>query len=146
MTLERLITTFIYIGKIPFAPGTCGSLVAAIIWFFIPINYLIQLLIIVILFFIGLYASKVVAFNLKNSDPSEIVIDEVIGMWIALFMIPHNIKLFIIAFLIFRFFDIIKPSFIFHIQKFSRGWGIMLDDIIAGLFTLLIIIGIGSIS
>ena len=66
-------------------------------------------------------------------------------MGISLFMLPHNIVLYVIAFLLFRLFDILKPSFIYQVQDFPGGWGIMLDDVIAGIFTLGIVTGIASI-
>ena len=67
-------------------------------------------------------------------------------MGISLFMLPHNLDLYLIAFILFRFFDILKPSFIYQVQNLPGGWGIMLDDVLAGLFTLAIISGIAFIS
>jgi len=76
-------------------------------------------------------------------DPSEIVIDEVSGMWISLFMIPQNYILFIIGFILFRFFDIKKLWIIDKVQYYPGGIGIMADDILAGIFTrILLLIGV----
>ena len=80
-----------------------------------------------------------------NPDPEEIVIDEVVGMSISLFMLPKSITIYVIAFLIFRILDIFKPSFIYRIQKLSNGWGIMLDDVFAGVFSWLICQGLVTI-
>ena len=66
-------------------------------------------------------------------------------MSIALFMLPHNLILYLLAFFIFRILDIFKPSFIYEIQKLPYGWGIMLDDVIAGIFTWITCQGIKTI-
>ena len=145
MILWELVATFFYVGKLPVAPGTFGSLVALIIWLFLPITASAQLSMLILLFILGIYSSHKVAIYLQVHDPSEVVIDEVVGMGISLFMLPHNIVLYVIAFLLFRLFDILKPSFIYQVQDLPGGWGIMLDDVIAGIFTLGIVTGIASI-
>ena len=101
---------------------------------------------ILILFILGVYSSNKVAEGLNDHDPSEVVIDEVVGMGISLFMLPHNLELYLLAFILFRIFDIIKPSFIYHIQNLPGGWGIMLDDVLAGLFTFALVNGIATIT
>ena len=85
------------------------------------------------------------AETLNDPDPSEVVIDEAVGMGISLFMLPHNLTIYSLAFVLFRSFDIFKPSFIYRIQNFPGGWGIMLDDVLAGFFTLAIATGFLSI-
>jgi len=145
MNLWRFVATFFYLGKLPIAPGTWGSLGALFLWLFLPITTFVHLSVILILFVMGVYSSHKVAKYLKVHDPSEVVIDEALGMGISLFMLPHNLVLYMIAFLLFRFFDILKPSFIYQVQILPGGWGIMLDDVLAGLFTLAIVSGIASI-
>ena len=145
MTPWRIVATFFYLGKLPIAPGTWGSLGALFLWLFLPITTSVHLSVILTLFVLGVYSSHKVAKYLKVHDPSEVVIDEAVGMGISLFMLPHNWVLYLIAFLLFRFFDILKPSFIYQIQNFPGGWGIMLDDVLAGLFTLAIVFGIAAI-
>ncbi|SVD29845.1 uncharacterized protein METZ01_LOCUS382699 [marine metagenome] len=145
MTAERVIATCFYLGKLPYAPGSAGSLGALILWFFLPLDFLIHSIMILILFIVGVYSSKKVEEELETDDPSEIVIDEVVGMGISLFMLPHSVILYFLAFCIFRVFDIFKPSFIFHVQNLPGGWGVMLDDVLAGVFTLTIITGLSSI-
>jgi phosphatidylglycerophosphatase A len=134
------IATLGYIGKLPMFPGTWASLVTLFLWLFIPVKAAIQLPVIIFLIIIGLHSSKIASKVLKKKDPSEVVIDEAIGMSIGLFMIPPNLFLYFLAFILFRYFDIIKPSFIYHVQKINNGWGIILDDILAGLFTLSIVL------
>ena len=80
-----------------------------------------------------------------DHDPSEVVIDEAVGMGISLFMLPHSLVLYLLAFFLFRFMDIFKPSFIYRIQNLPGGWGIMLDDVLAGIFTFALVTGFSSL-
>ena len=105
----------------------------------------IQTLIIIILFYIGLLSSNKLSHQIGDPDPAEIVIDEALGISISLFMLPKNIIIYTIAFFIFRILDIFKPSFIYRVQKLSKGWGIMLDDVFAGIFSWLICQGLVTI-
>ena len=145
MNMWQFIATFCYLGKLPLAPGSWGSLGALILWVFLPPSYALQMMVIIILFSIGVISSKKMADAMGDHDPSDVVIDEAVGMGISLFMLPHNLGLYVTAFLLFRLFDILKPSFIYQVQNLPGGWGIMLDDVIAGIFTLGIVTGIASI-
>lgn len=145
MIFWKTCATLFFIGKVPFFPGTWGSLFTLFLWLLVPLKVAIQLPLIILLIILGLYSSNIIAIALNKKDPSEIVIDEAIGMSIALFMIPHDFILYTLAFILFRYFDIMKPSFIYHIQRFEGGWGIVLDDIIAGLLTLSIVMTISII-
>ena len=145
MTIWRFAATFFYLGKLPFAPGSWGSLGALALWLFLPLSYAVHLAVILILFILGVYSSNKVAEDMDDHDPSEVVIDEVVGMGISLFMLPHSLGLYILAFILFRFFDILKPSFIYRLQNLPGGWGIMLDDVLAGLFTLAVVTGLSSL-
>ena len=145
MTVWRFAATFFYLGKLPFAPGTWGSLGALLLWLLLPISFSIHLSVIVFLFVLGVYSSNKMAKYLNDHDPSEVVIDEAVGMGISLFMLPHSFGLYLLAFVLFRIFDVLKPSFIYRVQDLPGGWGIMLDDVLAGLFTLAIVHGIASI-
>jgi len=78
----------------------------------------------------------------KNSDPGFIVIDEVVGMMISLYLLPKFFSTYLLAFILFRFFDILKPSIIYRSQNLKFGTGIMMDDIISGILSLLIVMGI----
>ena len=132
--------TFFYVGKINYAPGTVASLITALLWFcFIPHNYIFQLYLIFALLIISLFLCYQYSLDNTVEDPSFIVIDEVVGMSIALFMVPQKIVFYSIAFIIFRFLDITKPLFISSSEKVNNGIGIVLDDIISGVLTLLIL-------
>ena len=142
MSVWRFAATFFSLGKLPFAPGSWGSLGALLLWLLLPISFSIHLSVIVFLFVLGVYSSNKMAKYLNDDDPSEVVIDEAVGMGISLFMLPHSFGLYLLAFILFRIFDIYKPLFIYRIQNLSGGWGIMLDDVIAGLFTFALVNGI----
>ena len=145
MTVWRFAATFFYIGKLPFAPGSWGSLGALAFWLFLPLSFSVHLAVILILFILGVYSSNKVSEDLADHDPSEVVIDEAVGMGISLFMLPHSLELYILAFILFRVFDIFKPSFIYRIQNLPGGCGIMLDDVLAGFFTLAVVTGLSSL-
>ena len=145
MTVWRFAATLFFLGKLPFAPGSWGSLGALLLWLLLPISFSIHLSVIVFLFVLGVYSSNKMAKYLNDHDPSEVVIDEAVGMGISLFMLPYSFGLYLLAFVLFRIFDVLKPSFIYRVQDLPGGWGIMLDDVLAGLFTFAIVNGIASI-
>ena len=145
MIIWRFVATFFYLGKLPFAPGSWGSLGALLLWLLLPVTFSVHLSVIIILFVLGVYSSNKVAEDLDDHDPSEVVIDEVVGMGISLFMLQHSFGLYLLSFILFRVFDILKPSFIYRIQNLSGGWGIMLDDVLAGLITFALVNGIAII-
>ena len=135
----NFLISFFYVGYVKYAPGTIASLIMLIIFFFIPNVFEIQLSILTLLLLLGFilcyYHSKI---SLEK-DPSFIVIDEIVGMSISLFMLPKIFILYLISFILFRCLDIFKPFFINKSQKIDIGIGIMLDDIISGIITLCII-------
>lgn len=145
--ISKLISTVLGAGYSPLAPGTAGSLVAFIIFWLLPqINIFVWLFAIILLFFVGVCTATATereqiekVGNERGHDPSIIVIDEFVGMLIALVAIPHNIYFMIAAFMLFRLFDIVKPFPINISQKLPRGWGVMIDDVIAGIYSNMLI-------
>jgi len=135
------LASFFYIGYIPGAPGTWASLLATIIWLLLPVeSRIIQLVIVGSAFLIGIYVAGLSEIQSGVIDPSYVVIDEVAGMWLALLLIPkiqypHYLILVTLAFIMFRIFDITKLFPINKLEQMSGGFGIMIDDIAAGLFT-----------
>jgi len=133
--LSKLICTGMGLGLIPLAPGTFGSLGGLAIGFIIkqyadqPNLYLV--LLIVLFMLAGVYCSNKIIPE-WGLDPSRIVIDEIVGMWISMLFLPNNIIVLLAAFVLFRLFDIYKPLFIRKFEAFPLGWGIMLDDVVAG--------------
>ena len=137
--IYKSIITFFFVGNIQFAPGTIASMFAMLVWFFIPLNLFIQLSIILILLLLALFLCYIHSTESDIKDPSYIVIDEVIGMFISLFMLPKQLSFYLLAFMLFRIFDILKPSIIYNAQDLKYGAGILADDILAGLFTIIIL-------
>ena len=140
-SIARLISSVGYIGRVPLAPGTAGSFAAFCAWYFIfPIlktPYFIFLTLII--FFGGVYTSKLTEKQLATHDPSEIVIDEWVGQWISLWWLELSFFWGLIVFFIFRIFDIWKPWPANKLDLIPHGWGVMLDDVAAGIYTLLVI-------
>ena len=91
-------------------------------------------LIVIVIFLVGVIVSTIVSDEENNSDPSKVVIDEWVGMWIALLMIPNEWLWLGIAFLLFRIFDIVKVYPANRFEHLPGGWGIMMDDVVAGLY------------
>jgi len=135
---EKLIGSGFYTGFIPFAPGTFGSIVALLIYL-IPGFENPTLLLIIISLFSVLGISIGTKFEiLYGKDPKQCTIDEMVGMWISLILIPKKIWFILIVFIIWRVLDILKPFPANIAEKIKGGMGIMLDDIIAAIYTLTI--------
>jgi len=133
--LAKIIATFFGLGLFPLAPGTLASLVVVIIYkyYLFRLAWPIYLLILVLVTAFGTHSSTIYARSLNLKDPGKIVIDEVAGQMLALFLIrPDWIHLGAI-FLVFRFFDIIKPMGVKKLENLPWGWGIMADDLASGL-------------
>jgi|TARA_B100001750_G_C15467164_1_gene577710 phosphatidylglycerophosphatase A len=139
-------STCFRIGYFPLAPGTLGSLIALIAWIFLPETSIINLIIIIsIIFIIGIFSTGLLEKEYNIQDPSYIIIDEWVGMWVALLFVPNDTIWFAFAFILFRSFDILKIYPANIIEKLNGGMGIMLDDIVAGLYSGLITSGIARI-
>jgi len=146
MKIKEFIFTAFYAGYSPVAPGTAGTLVAMALYilenlifseqdqaFLNMINFIFVLLIIYPSIKLGDAAEKFY----KSKDPQQVVLDEVLGYWIAILFIPFSFTFAVMAFVLFRIFDIIKPFPASSLESLTGGLGIMIDDIIAGLYTLL---------
>ena len=161
--MTRIIATFFYSGLLPKAPGTWGSLAAwiiAVCLFWLGASTSLLFLLTVIVCFVGWWATAAETRGKDDHDPSEIVIDEVAGQWIALlplYAIARDLNLmeqfqsganelqqainlnvlFFTAFILFRIFDIFKPWPISWADRMNTPFGVMLDDILAGLMSWL---------
>jgi phosphatidylglycerophosphatase A len=99
---------------------------------------LLLLAILFVLFWMGVYSGTKVEREVGN-DPSIVVMDEVVGMGISLLFLPRDWRLFLIAFILFRLFDIVKPPPINRSQQIHGGMGIMIDDVLAGIYALAVV-------
>ena len=130
-----------YIGFIPFAPGTFGSLFGIPLFYFIsslPLLPTFSFIIAFILF--SVWVAGKAEKSLKTKDPGCIVIDEIAGMGVTFFTIPFNLYLAIIGFIVFRFFDILKPFPVNYLEKrFTGGLGVVIDDVAAGIMSNIVL-------
>ena len=147
--MRTLFLTFFYSGKAPVAPGTFGTL-AAVPFGLVLLNYIPPVTLFLLSLFITVFSIKIINNYEKDTgihDDKHIVIDEVVGVWIALSIAPgvmipfetysnldHTLLIpIVLSVIYFRIFDILKPSFIGRIDReLSGGWGVMLDDVAAG--------------
>ncbi|MCX5710747.1 MAG: phosphatidylglycerophosphatase A [Candidatus Omnitrophica bacterium] len=131
----KTLSTFFGVGYLPFMPGTFASLAGLLIYFLIKNNPTVFILVTILLTALGFLVSGAAEGLFKKKDPSYVVIDEVAGMLLSLLFIPYDIKWVIAAFLIFRILDTLKPYPAGQIQEVKGSTGIMLDDIIAAVYT-----------
>ncbi len=141
LKISEWIATCFKVGYLPLAPGTWGSIFAILLWwiFIKDLNLYVFGVVIVLFFIIGIVTSNIVINELDDNDPSHIIIDELVGQWLALLFLPKGLINIAIAFILFRFFDIIKPWPISLIEKLPKGLGVMSDDLVAGFVTLVLI-------
>ena len=136
-----LLATGFGVGYSPIAPGTLGTLVAVPIYYFLSENpsplYEITL---VGFFFLSVWISENAERYFGKKDDQRIVIDEIIGFLITMLWIPKTIPFIIIGFFLFRFFDILKPFPVRHLEKgLKGGYGVVLDDVLAGVYANIIL-------
>ena len=136
----EFIGTVAYVGRLPIAPGTWGSLAALIAWYILKpiISDPFFLLINGGIFFIGIAASEILIGAWDDDDPKAVVIDEWVGMWIALYLVPHDLLWGFVAFFLFRLFDILKPGPVQMMDDLHSAIGVMMDDVVAGILALLV--------
>lgn len=143
---HQLIATGCGVGFFPYGPGTMGALFAIVVWYLLsllvsmPSLIGITLALVVLFTFLGAW-SATVSERYWGEDPSRVVIDEVVGQWIVLLAIPANFQLWhvVVALALFRFFDIVKPLGVREMENFKGGWGIMADDILAGVYGFIVL-------
>ena len=140
---SHLFATWFGVGLIRPAPGTWGSLAALLIWYFAEfLHSSIHIVLPIFILFSWLVCSQA-SQDSQSKDHSSIVIDEVAGMLVTLFFVAHELIIYFWAFLLFRLFDIWKPWPVSWADKnVEGGLGILLDDLIAGLFAGVIIYAI----
>ncbi|MEI6846967.1 MAG: phosphatidylglycerophosphatase A [Chlorobiaceae bacterium] len=141
--LAKIISTCFGIGYFPIAPGTVTSIVAILVYVFCPVIREISVLLVLTFFcaIAGVWAGTVMEEH-YGSDPSIVTIDELVGQWLALVALPTGVLPILLAFAFFRFFDIVKPGPVDTLQRLSKGWGIMADDILAGFIANLSVRGV----
>ena len=134
-SFHYLFATGFGVGNIPPVPGTYGSLLGAALFLLVPANqFSIKIAAILVLILFGAYAASIIEMETGVPDNNIIVIDEIAGMWIALLLVPMQLWWIISAIVLFRILDIVKPYPIKKIERLKRGYGVMLDDVAAGIY------------
>jgi len=143
--IYKTLATFFGAGYAPLAPGTVGALFGAIgvyIWQYLDPSLTMYgwplVWVTLLTFFIGVYCTDQLAPE-WGKDPSKVVIDEAIGIWISIFFIPVSLYYLLAGFVLFRIFDIWKPLGIRKLEAIKGGWGVMLDDVGAGIYANIVL-------
>ena len=124
-------------GLVPVASGTFGTLVGvALYWFMAPLAALPYAATTAGLWLAGVFICDVTARDLGSHDPGSIVWDEIVGYLVAMYLLPRHWGWMIAGFMLYRVFDIWKPFPVRTVERWPGGWGIMADDVVAGLYTL----------
>ena len=137
--LIRAIATVFGVGYLPAAPGTWATVVGVVIAYYLGNNLAFYSILLVILLVLGIMTSGLLEKQLKQKDPGVVVIDEVVGVMIALWGLPLIWSVMISGFFLFRAFDMFKIYPINKLEAQPGGWGIMLDDCLAGVYTNIIL-------
>jgi phosphatidylglycerophosphatase A len=137
---SKIVSTIFFVGYVPFAPGTIGTLIAFLSVYLLKPNDLEVLFFVIFGLLLGIFCSHITEKNLKEKDSQKIVIDEFIGYMASLIFLPLTNYILLSSFILFRFFDILKPFPIRILEKkIHGGLGIMLDDLVAALYTNLLL-------
>lgn len=133
--LAKIISTFFGLGLFPLAPGTLASLAMVILYkyYLHRLPWALYLFLVLVIFLAGVYFSTVYARSLNLKDPGKVVIDEVAGQLLAVFLLRPDWLVLGLDFILFRFMDIIKPMGVKKLETLPGGWGIMADDLASGL-------------
>ncbi len=149
MRFSKIIASGLGTGFAPIAPGTVGALLGVvlfyglnILWFDLRLQammiYALNLAVIILVLLVGVYSIRKV-HEIWPHDASRIVIDEVVGVWIAVFALPFDYRIYLYGFILFRFFDILKPFYIKRIDRLKSSWSVMLDDVLAGVYANIVL-------
>ena len=144
--IYKMIATTFGAGYSPFAPGTAGAIVGcAFIWIFEKYELLstyddaiIFAILTALVTLLGVFVTNKLSSD-WGKDPSKVVIDELIGVWIAMIFVPFTWVNLLIAFVLFRFFDIAKPLGVRKMENLKGGVGVMMDDVLAGIYANIVL-------
>jgi len=149
LKLHKIIASGLGTGYAPLAPGTVGSILGILLFYLF--NYTLNSFNIELWLVLSLNLFAIISvlvfgvFSIKNvhaiweHDASKIVIDEIVGVWIAVFAMPFQWQYYLYALLLFRFFDITKPLYIRRLDNMGGDWSVMLDDVLAGIYSLIVL-------
>ncbi len=149
LKLHKIIASGLGTGYSPLAPGTVGSILGILLFYLFNFTLnsfnieswlalSLNLFAIIFVLVFGVFSIKKVHVIWEH-DASKIVIDEIVGVWIAVFTMPFQWQYYLAAFVLFRFFDILKPLYIRKLDNLKTDWSVMLDDVVAGIYANLIL-------
>jgi phosphatidylglycerophosphatase A len=139
LVLLKNIATLGFIGYLPVAPGTFSTFAALVFFALLKPTIPVHISLIIFVTAIGTIASSKAEKILNEKDSSHIVIDEFAGYALSVLLLPHTLLYLVVSFLLFRFFDILKPFPIRWIERtVPGGYGVMADDLAAGMYTNLV--------
>ena len=122
-------------------PGTFGSILGVIIFISLTtISIQVKTIILLLMFFFGVVAAVKIEIDSGTKDNQIIVIDEIVGMWVTLLIAPEGVEWMVASLILFRIMDITKPYPIRKLESLKNGYGVMLDDILAGVFAGVILL------
>ena len=129
------------VGNSKIAPGTVGTLLLGVPFAIglsvMPLFY--SIVVLLVLTVVSIFICTQAEIYMNQHDPGSIILDEVIGFGYAVLLLPNELVYWLLAFLLFRFFDITKPIPINKLQDLPRGYGVVLDDVLAGIYTSIIL-------
>lgn len=128
------IATVCGIGYVPVAPGTFGSAAGLLLWMVLPGSAIVHAAVIVALLVLGSIAGNAAERHFRRTDPRQVILDEVMGMLITLFLNPVGLKGAFVGFLFFRAIDVIKPYPANRLERLPGGIGVMADDAMAAIY------------
>ena len=142
MTIHKIISTSLGIGYIGKGAGTYAAMFTCLVWYFFLEGQtgfqFTPILLTILITMVGIKSANEVEV-LWGKDHGRVVIDEVAGMCITLLFVPVTIKFVLIGLVLFRFFDILKPLGIRQLEKLPGGWGVMADDVLAGIYANIVL-------
>lgn len=142
MFFHRYISTGLGIGYIGKGGGTVSAAAACFFWYIFQAGFILpsafSIWITLLITILGIWTAGEVEL-LWGKDSSRVVIDEIAGMCITLLFVPVAIRYVLVGFVLFRFFDIVKPLYIKKLEQLPGGWGVMADDILAGIYSNIIL-------
>lgn len=135
MNFHKTIAALFGIGYLPKGGGSAAAAVYCLLWILIPSrSSVVEISLVILILILGVWSATQVEI-IWGVDSGKVVVDEVAGMMISLLFIPVKIKYAVLAFVLFRFFDIVKPLGIRSSEKLPSGWGVMADDVLSGIYT-----------
>ncbi|MCP4135373.1 MAG: phosphatidylglycerophosphatase A [bacterium] len=151
MKIKEFLFTAFYSGYFPVAPGTAGTVVGMAIYVFEylvfgSISWAVNAGVVLVMLYPAIKLGDSAEKFYGKKDPQEVVLDEVMGYWISVMFFPFNWTIAILAFILFRIFDILKPYPADKLQNLKGGLGIMIDDYIAGIYSALVLLVIVLVS